>query len=130
MTLKRQQRLRIMSLKDGEIPMMNLKNTINFKTLREKGPSAIEVENDEVVQVVSRSSDIKVVVTQDYFLKLLSAYNNFLTHSGHKEEEVIEVDFEKRLDSLEKRFQKISKLTNDDEGSSKWQDGQKKVGQA
>ena len=50
--------------------MMNVKETINFKTLREKGPSAIEVKGDEVVQVVTKGSDIKVIISQEYFLTI------------------------------------------------------------
>lgn len=109
--------------------MMNLKDTINFKALREKGPKAIEVENDEVVQVVSRGSDIKVVISQDYFLKLLTAYNNLLINTGSLKEEVVEVDFEKRLGELEDRYTKIAKMVNEEENNKEWQGGQKRVGQ-
>lgn len=108
--------------------MINLKETISFKTLREKGPKAIEVKDDEVIQVVARNSDIKVILSQDYFLRLLSAYNKLLIQSGEKKEEIIEVRLEERLGELEERFTKIAKLVNEEEESPKWQGGQKKAG--
>lgn len=77
--------------------MMNIKDTINFNTLREKGPKAIELEKDEVIQIVSKNSNIKVVISQDYFLKLQTAYNNLLINSGNMKEELVEIDFEEEL---------------------------------
>ena len=112
--------------------MMNLKETINFKALRDRGPSAIEVEGDEVVQLVSRNSEIKVIVNQEYFLQLLSAYNNLLRQTGQKEEKVVEIDLQERMGELEDKFVKIAKLVNEDEENEKdseWQrGGQKRAG--
>jgi hypothetical protein len=107
--------------------MMNLKETINFKSLREKGPSAIDVKGDEVVQVITKGSEIKVIISQEHYLNLLSAYNNILIRSGIKKEET--VNFEEQLKSFEERLSKIVKVTEEDmEGSRKWQDGQKTAG--
>jgi hypothetical protein len=90
--------------------MMNLKETINFKTLREKGPAAIDVKDDEVVQVISKGSEIKVIISQEHYLDLLAAYNQLLVRSGAKKEET--VDFEKRLQSFEERLTKIVKAAD------------------
>ena len=71
---------------------MNLKDTINFKTLREKGPSAIDVKGDEVVQVISKGTEVKVIISQEHYLNLLSAYTQLLIRSGKKNEETINLE--------------------------------------
>jgi hypothetical protein len=107
--------------------MMNLKETINFKSLREKGPSAIDVKGDEVVQVITKGSEIKVIISQEHYLNLLSAYNNILVRNGIKKEETVKL--EEQLKSFEERLSKIMKVAEEDtEGSRKWQDGQKTAG--
>ncbi len=106
--------------------MMNLKETINFKTLREKGPSAIDVKGDEVVQVISKGSDIKVIISQEHYLNLLAAYNQMLVRAGVKEEKT--VDMEERMRSFEDRLSKIMKVTEESEEGRKWQGGQKTAG--
>jgi hypothetical protein len=107
--------------------MMNLKETINFKSLREKGPAAIDVQGDEVVQVISKGAEIKVIITQEHYLNLLSAYNASLVRAGIKKEEL--VDIEDRLESFEASLSKIMRLAEDDgEEGKKWQSGRKKAG--
>ena len=108
--------------------MMNIKHTINFKTLREKGPGAIDVKEDEVVQLISRGKDIKVIVSQGHYLELLQAYNQMLIRRGLKDEEVANV--EERMNSFEERLSEIAELSKEDEKeeSSKWSNGQKAVG--
>lgn len=49
---------------------MNIKNTINFKTLREKGPNALELKDDEVVQVTTKQ-EVLCVVRQEFLQELL-----------------------------------------------------------
>lgn len=94
--------------------MMNLKETISFKTLREKGASAVEVSNDEVVQIVSKSSEIKVLITQEYFLKLLTAYNSLLVSSGEKKEKVVsKEEMATYFSSLENRINLIASKVNE-----------------
>lgn len=108
--------------------MMNLKETINFKTLREKGPSSIDVKDDEVVQVVSKGSDIKVIISQQFFLELLSAKNELLKRAGKKEDKF--VDIEDRLNSFEKKLARVIKTTKNEteKEDKKWHDGQKTAG--
>jgi hypothetical protein len=81
---------------------MNLKDTINFKTLREKGPSAIDVKGDEVVQVISKGTEVKVIISQEHYLNLLSAYTQLLIRSGKKNEETI--NLEDRLKAFVKKL--------------------------
>jgi hypothetical protein len=106
--------------------MMNLKETINFKTLREKGPAAIDVKGDEVVQVISKGSEIKVIISQEHYLNLLAAYNQMLVRSGEKKDEI--VDIEERLQSFEERLSEVMKVAEEDEEGRKWHDGRKTVG--
>lgn len=105
---------------------MNLKDTINFKTLRERGPAAIDVEGDEVVQVVSKGAEIKVIISQQHYLNLLAASNQLMVRAGLKQDET--VDFEERLQSFEERLNKISKVSEDKSSNRKWRDGRKKAG--
>jgi hypothetical protein len=49
---------------------MNIKKTINFKELRDKGINAIDVSNDEVIQLKGKNQ-IYCVVTQEFLLNLL-----------------------------------------------------------
>lgn len=114
-----------MSLNEVE-NMMNLKETINFKTLREKGPNSIDVKGDEVVQVVSKGSDIKVIISQEFFLNLLSCKNELLKRSGKKEERT--VDIEERLKAFEDKLAKVLKTSDESGEGRKWQGGRKKVG--
>jgi hypothetical protein len=88
---------------------MNLKDTINFKTLREKGPSAIDVKGDEVVQVISKGTEVKVIISQEHYLNLLSAYTQLLIRSGKKNE--VTINLEDRLKSFEERLAKKLKGT-------------------
>lgn len=107
--------------------MMNVKETINFKTLREKGPAAIDVKGDEVVQVVSKGSEIKVIISQEHYLNLLTAHNQMLIRAGVKKQEFVNI--EERLQSFEEKLDKVMKATEEDEeGNRKWQDGRKTVG--
>ena len=50
---------------------MNIKKTINFKELRDKGINALDISNEEVIQLKGKSQ-IYCVVTQEYLLKLLA----------------------------------------------------------
>jgi hypothetical protein len=50
---------------------MNIKKTINFKELRDKGINALDIYNDEVIQLKGKSQ-IYCVVTQEYLLNLLA----------------------------------------------------------
>ena len=109
-----------------EVPVINIKDTINFKTLREKGPAAVDVKGDEVVQIISKGSEIKVIITQEHYLNLLAAYNQLLQRSGRKPEE--KVSFEERLQSFEQRLNEISNVAEEKVSGRKWRDGRKKVG--
>jgi flagellar motility protein MotE (MotC chaperone) len=106
--------------------MMNLKATINFKTLREKGPSSIDVKGDEAVQVVSKGSDIKIIISQEFFLNLLSCKNELLKRAGKKEEK--SVDIEERMKVFEDKLSKVMKASEESEEGRKWQGGQKTAG--
>jgi hypothetical protein len=109
--------------------MMNLKATINFKTLREKGPSAVNIKGDEVVQIIGKGSEIKVIVTQEYFLNLLSAYNNILVRNGIKKEE--KVKLEDMIGEFQAELKEMRKLLDDDtrdEDQCETPIGQKAVG--
>ena len=106
---------------------MNLKDTINFKTLREKGPAAIDVKGDEVVQVISKGSEVKVIISQEHYLNLPSAYTQLLIRSGKKNEEAI--NLEDRLKSFEERLAKMLNVSGETEKKDKkWQDGRKMDG--
>ncbi len=93
--------------------MMNLKKTINFTTLREKGPNSIDVKNDEVVQLVTRESEIKVIITQEYFLTLLTAYNNILIRRGLRDEKTVSIS--DKLDEFREELKELMKISNEDE---------------
>lgn len=103
---------------------MNIKDTINFKTLREKGPSSIEIKDDEAIQLVGKGAEIKVVITQDHYLQLLSAHHQLLIRSGKRSEEAISI--EDRLQSFEEKLSKIIKVTEEED--KKWKNGQKMAG--
>ena len=60
--------------------MIQVKKTVNFKTIRDKGPNSLNVKDKEVIQVINKKQ-IKVVVTQAYFLEL---YYNRLDQDQHK----------------------------------------------
>lgn len=106
--------------------MMNLKETINFKTLRAKGPSAIDLQGDEVVQVVSKGSDIKVIITQEFFLNLLNCKNELLRRAGKKEE--LTVNIEDRLQVFEDKLSRILEASEEKKGGQQWHGGRKTVG--
>lgn len=92
---------------------MNIKDTINFKALREKGPSSINVENNEVVQLITKGSEIKVIVTQDHYLNLLNAYHQLLLRSNVKKEETVNI--EERMQSFEEKLAKVMQLAEEDD---------------
>jgi hypothetical protein len=49
---------------------MNIKDTIKFKTLREKGPSCINVKESEIVQIMSRENDVKYIIDSQHYIDL------------------------------------------------------------
>lgn len=96
---------------------MKIKGTINFKELREKGPSSIDVKEDEIVQLVSRGKDIKYIVNAQHYLELNATKASLLEHAGLKKQETVEVyfndpEFKKNFD---KKFKKLEKVLNDDD---------------
>lgn len=91
---------------------MNIKDTINFKKIREKGPKSIEIKDDEVVQIVSGDKEILCVVRQAYLFQLEQAMQSLLLERGlttHKE-----IDFNEKIKSLDNRFNEIIKLIKED----------------
>lgn len=96
---------------------MKIKGTINFKQLREKGPSSIDVKDDEIVQLVSRGKDIKYIVNAQHYLELNAMKASLLENAGLKKQETVEIDFNnpKFKKSLEDRFNNLSKVLNDDD---------------
>ena len=92
--------------------MMNLKETINFTKLREKGPAGLDLKNDEVIQLITRDSEIKVIITQEYFLNLLSSYNDILIRNGFKKEKKLNI--EDKLVELEEEMKEMFKLVYED----------------
>ena len=96
---------------------MKIKGIINFKELREKGPSSIDVKDDEIVQLVSRGKDIKYIVNAQHYLELNATKASLLEHAGLKKQETVEVDFNnpKFKKSLEDRFNNLSKVLNNDD---------------
>ena len=97
--------------------MMNLKETMNFTKLREKGPTGLDLKNDEVIQLITRDSEIKVIITQEYFLNLLSTYNDVLIRKGLKVEK--RVNIEDKLVELEEEMKEIFKLVHEDKEKEK-----------
>lgn len=91
---------------------MNLKDTINFTKLRERGPAGIDLKNDEVIQLITRDSEIKVVITQEYFLNLLSVYNDVLIRNKLKEEKT--VNLEEMLGGFQSELKEILNLSKED----------------
>lgn len=61
--------------------MMNIKNTIQFKTLRDKGVSALDIKDDEIVQVYTKDG-VKCIVTQDHLFKLFSDLEKYKEKAG------------------------------------------------
>lgn len=106
--------------------MMNLKETMNFTKLREKGPAGLDLKNDEVIQLVTRDSEIKVVITQEYFLTLLSVYNNVLIENGHKKEE--RVNLKDKIAEFEQELKELVKLTQEDKENEECRTGHQRVG--
>jgi hypothetical protein len=41
--------------------MMNLKETINFNILKEKGLRSVDISNNEVIRLVTSNADSKVI---------------------------------------------------------------------
>lgn len=95
--------------------MLNIKKTINFKTIRDKGPKSIDIKNDEVVQIVSSGKEILCVVTQEHLMNLVSAYNSLLIHTGHKKEEIVLVDINEKIKDIDKEVKKLLKIAQADE---------------
>lgn len=92
--------------------MMNLKETINFTKLREKGPAGLDLKNDEVIQLITRDSEIKVIITQEYFLNLITTYNDVLNRNKFKNEK--RVNIEDKLVELEEEMREMFKLVQED----------------
>jgi hypothetical protein len=92
--------------------MMNLKETMNFTKLREKGPAGLDLKNDEVIQLITRDSEIKVIITQEYFFNLLATYNDVLIRNGLKQEKRINI--EDKLVELEEEMREMFKLVQED----------------
>lgn len=90
--------------------MLNIKDTINFTTLRERGPSSLEVSNEEIIQIVARNSDIKIVLTQEYFMKMYNCY--MATMNKHNSTKEKEINVEEKIKELEKRFINIANEVN------------------
>ena len=61
---------------------MNIKDRINFKTLREKGPKSINVTDDEVVQLHARGCSTKYILDQEYYFSLLTKETMLKTMRG------------------------------------------------
>lgn len=61
---------------------MKVKQVINFKMIREKGPAAFDIEGDEVIQLVSSGREIKCIVTQEYLLTLEALKEKSLANLG------------------------------------------------
>ena len=95
---------------------MNLKNTINFKSLRDGGPSSVDLKDDEVIQLIGRDAQVKVILTQEYFLTLLGAYQNVLIKNGIKEEKTVNI--EEKLNSFEKKMLRLFELSQRDQDES------------
>lgn len=94
---------------------MKIKDTINFKTLREKGPKAIEINGEEVVQVVSSNKEILYVVTQEYLMKLLTMENALLIQNGLKEEKIVSgSEMAEHFKDFTHRLEKIESLVKED----------------
>lgn len=51
------------------------KNTINATQLKNYGEELSGLRGEEALQVLHRGSEVKVVITQDYFFKLLTLAN-------------------------------------------------------
>lgn len=61
--------------------MMNIKNTIQFKTLRDKGVSALDIKDDEIIQVYTKDG-VKCIVTQEHLFKLFADLEKYKEKSG------------------------------------------------
>lgn len=55
---------------------MNIKKTINFTSLRTEGPSALELKEDEVIQLKAKS-EMLCIVRQEFLLELLKNHSPF-----------------------------------------------------
>ena len=53
---------------------MKIKSTINFKALRDKGPSSLDIKEDEVVQITTKN-EILCVVRQEFLNELINSVN-------------------------------------------------------
>lgn len=51
--------------------MMNIKKTINFKELRDKGVAALNIKGDEIVQVFTKDG-VACIVDQEYLFGLFA----------------------------------------------------------
>ncbi len=52
------------------------KDKINVTTLKNYNAALKKLKDGEVIRVIHRGSDTKVILTEDYFFKLHSAYLN------------------------------------------------------
>lgn len=55
--------------------MTIFKDTINATTLKNYGAKLSEIKGNDAIQVLQRDSEVKVVITQDYFFRLLTLAN-------------------------------------------------------
>lgn len=92
--------------------MLNIKDTINFTTLREKGPSSLDVKDEEVVQLVAKNSEIKIILSQEYFMKMYNCYVANMNKFNSTLE--TEVNVEEKMRTLETRFLKIAKEASEE----------------
>lgn len=53
---------------------MKIKDTINFKALRDKGPSSLELAEEEVIQLTTKK-EMLCIIRQDFLQELLEAKN-------------------------------------------------------
>lgn len=94
---------------------MNIKETINFTKLREKGPKSLEIKDDEIIQLVSSGQEIKCIVTQEYLLSLESCREQVLIRQGLKEEKRVLHDPNKLKGEFKKKLENIMEIAKEDD---------------
>jgi hypothetical protein len=62
---------------------MNIKKTINFKELRDKGVSALNIKGDEIVQVFTKEG-VACIVDQEYLFGLFAEIEKLKEKNGEK----------------------------------------------
>lgn len=92
---------------------MKIKGRINFTKLREKGPSAIDIKDDEIIQLVTRGQTIKYIVDSEHYMKLYSSYQSLTNRQDY-----IPIDKEKNLKSIKSKEVELKKLMNKEELSN------------